>query len=87
MVCSRVVLGVIVTEVSAAGFPINQKLFLEGAISDPIKTHVNGFGAFLFDGVVGKALSSGVVNLDGGGGLWVAKLREGLCAEGQFLGH
>ena len=32
----RVVLGEIVTEVSAAGFPINEKLTLPGAVLDPI---------------------------------------------------
>ena len=32
----RVVLGELVTEVSAAGFPINEKLDLPGAVLDPI---------------------------------------------------
>ena len=44
----RVVLGEIVTEVSAAGFPINEKLALPGAVLDPIEAHIDGFGCFLF---------------------------------------
>ena len=32
----QVVLGEVVTEVSAAGFPINEKLDLLGAVLDPI---------------------------------------------------
>ena len=33
----RVVLGEIVTKVSAAGFPINEKLTLPGAVLDPMQ--------------------------------------------------
>ena len=39
----RVVLGELVTEVSAAGFPINDKLALPGAFLDPIEAHDDGF--------------------------------------------
>ena len=39
-----VVLGEIVTKVSAAGFPINEKLALPGAVLDPIEAHIDGFG-------------------------------------------
>ena len=48
----RVVLGEIVTEVSAAGFPINEKLALPGAVLDPIEAHIYGFGSFLIYGAV-----------------------------------
>ena len=44
----RVVLGEVVTEVSAAGFPINEKLALTGAVLDPIEAHIDGFGYFCF---------------------------------------
>ena len=44
MVTGRgVLLGEIVTEVSAAGFPINEKLALPGAVLDPIEAHIDGF--------------------------------------------
>ena len=42
----RVVLGEIVTEVSAAG------LTLSGAVLDPIEAHIDGFGYFLLYGAV-----------------------------------
>ena len=44
----RVVLGEIVTKISAAGFPINEKLTLPGAVLDPIEAHIDGFGYFCF---------------------------------------
>ena len=44
------VLGEIVTEVSAAGFPINEKLALPGAVLDPIEAHIDGFGYFFLYG-------------------------------------
>ena len=42
----RLVLGEVVTDVSASGFPINEKLALPGAVLDPIEAHINGFGYF-----------------------------------------
>jgi len=39
------------------------KLSLSYAITDPIKMHVNGFGAFLFDSVIGDATGHAVVCL------------------------
>ena len=37
----RVVLGEVVTGVSSAGFPINEKLALSGAVLDPIEACVD----------------------------------------------
>ena len=59
----RVVLGEVVTEVSASGFPINEKLAFPGAVLDPIEAHVEDFGLF-FDRTVGEAFSGGVVDAD-----------------------
>ena len=39
-------LGEIVTKVSAAGFPINEKLTFPGAVLDTIEAHIDGFGYF-----------------------------------------
>ena len=41
-------LGEVVTDVSAARFPINEKLALPGAVLDPIEAHIDGFGYFFF---------------------------------------
>ena len=73
----RVVLGEVVNKVSAAGFPINDKLALPGAVLDPIEVHVDGFGCFLFDRAVGKAFSGGVVNADWSRWLQVPKFCKG----------
>ena len=48
----RVVLGEIVTKVSAVGFPIKEKLALPGAVLDSIEAHIDGSGSFLLYGSV-----------------------------------
>ena len=57
-------LGEIVTEVSADGFLINEKLTLPGAVLDPIEAHINGFGSFLFYGAVCETFRGRVVDVD-----------------------
>ena len=81
----RVVLGEVVTEVSADGFPINEKLALPGAVLDPIEAHVYGFGFFLFDRVVGKAFIGGLFDADWSRGLWVPELCEGSAYRHDLL--
>ena len=73
----RVVLGKVVTKVSAAGFSIKEKLDLPGAVLDPIEAHVDGFRYFSFDCAVGEAFSGGVVDADWSQCLWVPELCEG----------
>ena len=51
--------------------PIDLKLALANTIANPIKAHVNGFGAFLFDGVSGDAAGCAVVGCHRRGGLGV----------------
>ena len=43
-----VVLGEVVTEVSADGFPINDKLTLPGVALDPIEAHIMALDLFCF---------------------------------------
>ena len=64
-------LGVVVAQVSDVQMPVDEELTLACAIEYPIKAHVDRFRLFLFDGVVGKAVSSRVVDLDCSGRLWV----------------
>ena len=71
-------LGEVVTEVSAARNPINDKLAFPGAVLDPIEAHVNGFGYFVFDCAVGKAFSGVVVDTD-----WIRWLRVPKFCEGS----
>ncbi len=44
--------------------PIHVVLALAHAVADPIESHVDCFGAFLFDGVVGNAGGGAIVSLD-----------------------
>ena len=78
----RVVLGEVVTEVSAAVFPINEKLALPGAVMDPIEAHVDEFGSFLFYCAVGEAFGGGVVDAD-----WSRWLRVLEFCEGSAYWH
>ena len=64
-------LGVIVTQVSDAGPPVDEELPLACLVAYPIKACVDCFQSFLFDGVIGKVISGTVVYLDWSGRLWV----------------
>ena len=48
--------------VGGTSVPVSIKLTLANAIADPIETHVNSFGAFLFDRVVGDTGGGSVVS-------------------------
>ena len=58
-----VVFCMIITSVLVAGFPIYFELTLSASVTDPIETHIDGLGAFLFDGVRGESCGNGVVHL------------------------
>ena len=51
----RVMLCVIVGNIVYAWFPVYKELAAAGTVVDPGETHVNGFRALLFDGVIGKS--------------------------------
>ena len=57
-------------------FPVDEKLTLADSVSDPIESHVNSFGAFLFDSVVCDTGGCAVVGLDWGGWLRMSELFE-----------
>ena len=58
-------LGVIVPQILSAGAPVDEELSLLGAVSDPLKTHVDCLRPFLLDGSIGKTDRRGVVDLHG----------------------
>ena len=60
----RLVLCELVTKVSAAGLPINDKLAFSGAVLDPIEAHIDVFGHFLLDCAVGETFCGRIVNAD-----------------------
>ena len=39
----RMVLGLVITNIGAAGFPVDKELFLQCPVLDPVEAHVNGF--------------------------------------------
>ena len=45
--------------------PVNYKVFLRDTIVNPIKLYINGFGTFLFGGVIFNAACNGVIRNDG----------------------
>ena len=66
--------------ISAIGFsfgPEDLELALAHSVSDPVKTHVDGLGALLFDGVSDDAASSVVVSGNGCRWLGMSHFFEG----------
>jgi hypothetical protein len=60
-------------------------LLLTDAVFDPVEVHVDGFGPFLFDGVVGKSRGGGIVGLRWRGWLWMASFSKGDAYGEGFL--
>jgi hypothetical protein len=77
------VFGMEISKIFWTGLPIDKELVLADTVFDPVKTHVDGFGYFLFDCVVCKSGHSGVVGLHGCGWSGVAKFVE---REANWLG-
>ena len=63
--------GNIISQVGFARSPIYIELLLLHSISYPIKTHVDCFGALLFDMIICNPCCGGVIHLNGSGGLRV----------------
>ena len=61
MVCSTMVLRSVVSVVVLAKIPVDSALALLYPVSEPIESHVNCFGSFLFDGVIDDTSSSAAV--------------------------
>ena len=71
------VLGKIIGMIGLTFAPIDVELSLADAVTDLVKTHVNSFGSFLFDSVVGNAACSVVVSHNWCCRLGMAHLFEG----------
>ena len=68
--------SVIIGKVVRPWPPIDQELSVAGPVLDPIKTHVDCLGSFLFDRVIGETFGSRVVDLHWRWRLRVAHLLE-----------
>ena len=73
MMRGRMVFGKVISFIENALFPVYKKLALADAVMNPIETHVDGFGALLFDTLVGNTSCSAVVSLDRGRWLRMAE--------------
>lgn len=73
----RVMLGEVVGFVESAFLPVYMELALANAIANPVESHVDGFGATLFDSVIGDADGGAIVGLDESGRLRMAHLGQG----------
>jgi len=62
MMCGRMVFGEITGAIGFARAPENVELALVCAVTNPIKMHVNGLGAFLLDCVIDDATCSAVIS-------------------------
>lgn len=75
----------IIGEIVCAFAPVDQEMALAHPVADPVKTHIHGFGATLFDGVVCDTGGAGIVGLDGGCRLWMSHVAEGVAEHGGLF--
>ena len=81
----RMVFIVLIPEILVARLPVDDELDLFCSVLYPIKSHINCFGAFLFDCAIGKTYCSGVVNLHWGGWLEMSHFLQGCVNWDCFL--
>ena len=72
MVRRRMMFHPVGSIVCGAGAPIKMELFLHAAILQPMKAHINCFGTFWLHPFVDDAFGGGIVDLNGGGWLFVS---------------
>ena len=63
MVGWRMEFSVVIPDILVSRLPVDDEFALLCSVLDPIKLHINCFGAFLFDCAIGKTYCSGVVDL------------------------
>ena len=80
-----VMFGMIISQILGSRLPVNDKLALLRSTLDPIKTHVNGLGYFLFYGDIGKSGIKSVVDLHGSGRLGMPHFLKSLAERDGFL--
>ena len=66
-------------------FPVDMKLALPYAITNPIEMHVHCLGASLLDCIIGNTTGSAVVSDDGCGWLGMAEFIENVVNGIRFL--
>jgi len=72
------VLGVVVRKIANVRLPLDDELAILDAILESIETHVNGFGAFLFNSPIEDAAGDTVVSCGDSGWLGPSHFMESL---------
>jgi hypothetical protein len=78
-------LGEVVGLIGFARLPVDDELTLVNPVTDPVETHVHGFGSALFYRVVGYAFIAFVVGLNVCGRLWMTEFCEGDAEASDIL--
>ena len=76
VVGGAVMFGEVIGSIIFSSAPVNNKLVLFYSVTDPIETHVDGFGSTLFYSVVGDSSGGAVIGLDDSWGLGVSHFDE-----------
>ena len=76
----------VICQISVTGPPVHFELFLSDSVLDPVKSHVHGLGAVLFDLLVGESCQSSVVNLDWSRRLGMTHLVKGNAQRCSLIG-
>jgi hypothetical protein len=77
VMCRRMMLGEIVGEIVGAFSPMYYEVTLFDAVTYPIKTHDNGFGPLMFDGLIGYTCRTCIICFNGCGQLFMAHFHKG----------
>ena len=80
------ILGTLVSQVLVSWFPVVAEVFLGVAASEPPEAHVHGLEHFFHHIVFGDACGSGVVALNGRGGMMPAHFNESVLEGYHGLG-
>ena len=75
----------VIGQVVGTASPVDEKVTMFDAIFNPVKTHIHGFGAALFDRTVGDTCRVGVVSLNGRGRLGVPHVVQDGSQHGRLL--
>ena len=86
MVQGGMMLGTVISQVLVAWCPVVAEVFLGVAASETPDAHVHGFEHLVQHGLVGDACGSGVVALNGRGGLRPAHIDESVPEGYHVLG-
>jgi hypothetical protein len=81
----RMVFCEIIRQILKSWAPVHVKLALFHPILDPIKAHIHGFCAFLFNCTIAVSCGSGIIRFQWCGGLFVSQFLQCCPEDSAFL--